>query len=98
MMSRAQIIDQVTKQRALQEYLDGASATEVAKRYSISVKLLYNWKFKATKQASTANVKDMDSAKRIKHLEREISHRNDEIMVLRELLKKTYQVMPLSAK
>jgi transposase-like protein len=94
-MSRAVPIDPITRERALNDYLGGANAADVAKRYDIPVKLLYSWKSQA-KLKPTAD--DAATAKRVKHLEQQLRYKDDEIMVLRELLKKTYQVMPTSGK
>ena len=93
-MARGTPVDPDTKKRALDEYLAGAKASDVAARHQIPVNLLYNWK---SNHQISANGKQSDSAK-VRHLERMLRHKDEENAVLRDLLKKTYQVMPLDSK
>jgi len=93
-MARGRSVDPDTKKRALDEYLAGAKAADVATRHQIPVKLLYNWK--SNHQVSSAG-KQGDSTK-VRHLERMLRHKDEENAVLRDLLKKTYQVMSLDSK
>jgi transposase-like protein len=93
-VARGRTVDPNTKKRALDEYLAGARAIDVAARHQISVKLLYNWK---SNHKLDASGKKNESVK-VRHLERMLRHKEEENAVLRDLLKKTYQVMPLDAK
>lgn len=94
-MSRGTPADPITKERALNDYLAGASAEDVSKRYNVSVKSLYTWKSMHLQKLAP---KDADTVKKVRHLEQQLRYKDDEIMVLRELLKKTYQVMPINTK
>jgi transposase-like protein len=93
-MARGPAVDPDIKKRALDEYLAGAKASDVAERHSVPVKLLYNWK--SNHQVQTAGLKD--SSAKVRHLERQLRYKDEEIAVLRDLLKKTYQVMPIDSK
>lgn len=94
MSKKARAIDPDTKKRALDEYLAGARAQDVADRHGIPVQRLYNWK--SNQQIEAAGLKD--SSAKVRHLERQLRHKDEEIAVLRDLLKKTYQVMPIVTK
>ena len=48
------------------------------------------------KEAEAKGLKD--SSAKLRHLERQLRHKDEEIAVLRDLLKKTYQVMPIDSK
>jgi len=93
-MAKVKTIDPDTRKRALEEYLAGAKAADVAQRHSISVQRLYNWK--SNQQVEAKGLKD--SSAKLRHLERQLRHKDEEIAVLRDLLKKTYQVMPIDSK
>ena len=93
-MTKGTPVDPDTKKRTLEEYLAGAKASDVAGRHQIPVSLLYNWK---SNHQINANGKQNDSAK-VRHLERMLRYKDEENAVLRDLLKKTYQVMPLDSK
>jgi transposase-like protein len=93
-MARGISIDPDIKKRALDEYLAGAKASDVAQRHQIPVNLLYNWK--SNHQVRTLG--QQDSSAKVRHLERQLRYKDEEISVLRDLLKKTYQVMPLDSK
>lgn len=93
-MAKGVSIDPDTKKRALDEYLAGAKASDVAERHSIPVQQLYNWKSNHKLHSSGKQ----KSSSKVRHLERQLRHKDEEIAVLRDLLKKTYQVMPVASK
>lgn len=76
-------------EQALADLESTGDAASVAQKHNIPVHAIY--RFRRDKLKAPELSKD----KKIKELAKEVSDKDLEIQILRELLKKTYQVMPI---
>jgi len=75
-----------TKVQVLAEIKEVGSVEAVARKHGISSKTIHNWlRNERNKDVTTAN-------KSVRELEKTIAERDRQILVLKSLLKKTYQV------
>ena len=73
------------KAQIVKEAKEVGNIASVARRHNISSKNIYNWVDSANKKASNP-----DKAK-VKKLEKELAESKLELMILKDLLKKTYK-------
>lgn len=84
------------KSKALEDYLKTGNAQAVGKKYGVSADSLYNWKHEL--KLKNADITVFSEKQKLKKLEHTLAEKELEIEILRDLLKKTYQVMPISLK
>jgi hypothetical protein len=76
-------------EQALADFESTGDVSSVSQKYKIPIHAIY--RFRRDKLKAPELSKD----KKIKELTKEVSDKDLEIQILRELLKKTYQVMPI---
>lgn len=77
------------KRQALKDFLDTKDVVLVSKKLGIPAHAIYRFK----REELTAP--EVNKEKKIKELNSELAKKDLENKILRELLKKTYQVMPI---
>lgn len=80
------------KQQVLTEVKETGSISLVARKNDIPVSTIHTWLKKINKDS--ANVSSFASVAKIKQLKKDLSDKELENQILRDLLKKTYQVWP----
>lgn len=78
-----------TKENAVKDFVQTGNAAAVSKKYGTTPKTLYNWKWALQAHAKSVPQNDL------KQLKKQLEDKELENQILRELLKKTYQVMPI---
>lgn len=78
-----------TKANAVKDFIETGKAAPVALKYGTSVISIYKWKHAAQAAGNMVGQND------IKQLKKKLEDKELENQILRELLKKTYQVMPI---
>ncbi len=76
----------------LKDFKETGDVGAVAEKYSVSRATVYRFRREAR------YAPEISKDKRIKVLGKELKRKSQEVELLRELLKKTYQAMPISAK
>lgn len=76
------------KSQIIKEAMETNNTALVGKRHNISQRTVYNWYIKAK------NKEDESGQQVVRTLKKELQESKAENQILRELLKKTYQVWP----
>ena len=84
-MTRFKKIPIELKEQILAEVKEAGSVPIVAKKHNISTKTIYNW------TRASSNSTQVSDAKEIRALNKKLKDAELENLVLKELLKKTYQ-------
>lgn len=74
------------KMQMLAEVKEVGSVEAVARKHGVSGKTIHNWVY------AERNKDAIDAGRSVRQLEKIIAERDKQIMVLKSLLKKTYQV------
>jgi transposase-like protein len=88
-MTKPTVFSKEIKQSAVREFLETNNVAAVAKKYGVSIKTIYNWK------RTFHDLPLCQSPNDINALKKKLEDSELENLVLRELLKKTYQVMKI---
>ena len=85
------------KKKALLELADSGSAEAVARHYNVSKQTVYNWKSDLKKRDKRFKKKPLEDSRHFQELlelKRENAKLKERVRLLRDIVKKTVQILP----
>ena len=85
------------KNKALLELAESGSAESVARHYNVSPQTLYNWKSDLKRRNKRSKKKPLEDSRHFQELlelKRENAKLKERVRLLRDIVKKTVQILP----